>query len=228
MVGRVVDRGAPHAAHAEIAGQRHEPARGARASARMRPSRSSVPRRAARRGRSSRTGARPPRAASTARRRCRTPSACARRRRPRGPRAPRPSGAPRRPGCAGRPAGRPRAATGRRSAAPVRSRSGRRRSRPRRPGDPSSAEPAERRPLAQLDARRLHRERVRPDVPRRVDGAVGREIAARRDDRSVRASGRRSTASSRRQPADVEPLARCIATRSRPARSSSSVTARIR
>src|SRR3954454_22129127 len=33
-------------------------------------------------------------------------------------------------------------------------------------------------PLAQLDARRLHREGVRADVPRRVDGAIGREEAA--------------------------------------------------
>ena len=76
------------------------------------------------------------------------------------------------------------------------------------PDDPGpvEAEPSERRPLAQLHARRLHRERVRPDVPRRVDRAVGRQEAApamtgcceRRDDLDGLLAG---------QPADVEPLA---------------------
>ena len=73
------------------------------------------------------------------------------------------------------------------------------------PGVGTTQEAEERRPLAQLDARRLHRERVGTDVARRVDVAVGREEAAaavavrgeRRDERRGLGRG---------QPADVEAL----------------------
>ena len=81
----------------------------------------------------------------------------------------------------------------RRSAGRARSRSGRAsvstpttRGRRRRRLGP---EARERRPLAQLDARRLHRERVGADVARRVDVAVGLEVAAAAMAVRARASG---------------------------------------
>ena len=77
------------------------------------------------------------------------------------------------------------------------------------------AEARERRPLAQLDARRLHRERVGADVARRVDVAVGLEEAAAAMAVRARASGSSAAASAARQPADVEALAPAA---SRPAR----------
>ena len=50
-------------------------------------------------------------------------------------------------------------------------------------------EAREGRPLAELDARLLHRERVGPDVAGRVDVAVGLEIAAAAMAARARASG---------------------------------------
>ena len=76
------------------------------------------------------------------------------------------------------------------------------------PNDPGPVEPKppERRPLAQLHARRLHRERVRPHVPWRVDGAVGREEAApAMTGRCERRDGLGGLVA--RKPADVQPLA---------------------
>ena len=76
------------------------------------------------------------------------------------------------------------------------------------PDHPGSVEakPPERRPLAQLHARCLHRERVRPDVPRRVDRAVrGQEAAPAMTGRRERRDGLDGLLA--RKPADVEPLA---------------------
>ena len=76
------------------------------------------------------------------------------------------------------------------------------------PDHPGSVEakPPERRPLAQLHARCLHRERVRPDVPRRVDRAVGgQEAAPAMAGRRERRDGLDGLLA--REPADVEPFA---------------------
>ena len=116
-------------------------------------------------------------------------------------------------GC--RPSGRPHGATARRSAGPGSWRSARGSSRRRRPAGrrPASARGAgPRTPSApQLDARRLHGQRVGTDVARRVDAAVGREVAAaavtvareRWDHRDRLVGG---------EPGDVEALARAAST----------------
>ena len=232
MVGRVVDRRRPDLAQAEVAGDRHVARRAARGSARRPPSRSRAPRPAARPGRSSRTAGRPPRAASTARRRCRRPSASARRRTRRAARARRPCGARRRPGSAD-PASSPdraqRRPAGQQHALGLDDAGGRSRRRSTRDAVVARAQAGERGPLAQLDAGRLHRQRVGADVARRVDVAVAVAVAA-----AAMAVGRQRAGDRRRprpavsQRTSVRPAACCIATRSRPARSSSSVTARIR
>ena len=89
------------------------------------------------------------------------------------------------------------------------------------PGVGDGAEAGERGPLAQLDARRLHRERVGADVARRVDVRRRSRGSCRRGGRPRRASDRASRRPRpRRASATSRPSACCIATRSRPARSS--------
>ena len=75
-------------------------------------------------------------------------------------------------------------------------------------------EARERRPLAELDAGRLHRERVGPDVARRVDVAVGLEEAAAAV--AGRGEGRDLGGGlGGRQPADGEALAPAASRRAR-------------